>query len=153
MSKNIKTEAICYWGKANTHTAKLTARGDLILYWGKKRAPAFTLRGAEVAVETDAHITVELASPIGFIELENIGKYSWSTDEGVMIFVDTRGRSLRVSPSGDVEEETFTPVEAQKVAIEIDKIRAKEREEKSGKILQILVGIAALAYLWKVLFK
>ena len=81
MSKNIKTEAICYWGKANTHTAKLTARGDLILYWGKKRTPAFTLRGAEVAVETDAHITVQLESPVGFVELEDIGKYSWSTEQ------------------------------------------------------------------------
>lgn len=152
MSKNIKTEVICYWGKAKSHTARLTARGDIIIYWGKKRAPAFTLRGAEVAVETDAHITVQLESPVGFIELEDIGKYSWSRDQDHMIFVDTRGRSLRVSPDGDVEEETFTSVEAQKVAGELGKLRAKDREKKSSKVIQILVSIAALVYLCKVLF-
>jgi len=152
MSKNIKTEAICYWGKANSHTAKLTARGDLIIYWGKKRAPSFTLRGAEVSVETESHITVQLESPVGFVELEDIGKYSWSTDKGHMTFVDTRGRSLLVTPSGGVEEETFTPVEAQKVEAEIGKLRAKDREKKSSKVVQVLAGLAAFAYLCKVLF-
>lgn len=154
MPKSIKTEVICYWGKSNSHTARVTSKGDLLLYWGKKKAPSFNIRGAEVTVETDAHITVEIDSPFGFIELEEIGKYSWSTDkDGCFTLLDTRGRALRILPSGHVEEETFNEREAQKVAAEVSKLKAQERTEKSGKALKALVGIAALVYLLKLIFK
>jgi hypothetical protein len=154
MSKDIKTEVIVYWGKTNSHTAALTARGDLILYWGKKNAPAFTLRGAEVCVETETHITVQPESPVGFIELEGVGTYSWRKEsEGYRSFIDTRGRTIRVSPNGDVEEETFTPIEAQKVNQEVSKSKAKNRGERSSKTFQSLIGVASLLYLLKVLFQ
>ena len=154
MPKSIKTEVICYWGKSKSHTARVTSKGDLLLYWGKKKAPSFNIRGAEVTIETDAHITVEIDSPFGFIELEEIGKYSWSTDkDGSFTLLDTRGRALRILPSGHVEEETFNEREAQKVAEEVSKLKAQERTEKSGKVLKALVGIAALVYLLKLIFK
>lgn len=150
MSKNIKTEAICYWGKGKSHTGILTVRGELILYWGKREAPAFTLRGAEVSVETEAHITVQLESERGFIKLDGIGNYSWSTTGDYITLTDTMGRCLRVSPSGDVQEQTFTEKEAREVESAVGKIKTKERAEKSSKGLQVLIGIAALAYLWKI---
>ena len=57
-----------------------------------------------------------------------------------MTFVDTRGRLP--SYLQDVEEETFTPVEAQKVARRL--ISSELRiEKKSSKVFQVLVGLAA----------
>ena len=153
MAKRISTNSLLYWGKCSSHTGALTESGDLILYWGKGELPSFTLKGAELVAETESHITVSFESPAGLIYMEGVGKYFWSTDKtGHLTIVDTKGRSLRISPQGDLEEEAFTSEERAKVRAEQKKVAAKKNKEKVDGIVKTGLVIAGVVYLLKLLF-